>query len=438
MLVFCDYIDNMATSFKAPPLLSDESVYENWKREIEIWQAFTDLAPKKQGPAIFLTLQGKAREAALEIEIKDLTDDQGVKKLIEKLDSLYLEDINQSAYAAYESFEMYRRPEDMNIKEFFNNFERLYNKLKVYQMELPDGVLAYRVLKSANLSEENEKLARATITTLTYKSMTEQLKKIFTDISKSLSQQVNLKVEPTFHNENLGPDEEVNFVNQGRFQYKGKRSHSTYRGRNNRPWRHLQGRASISENWKDPQNRANIQERTQLRHTASNIGETMKKNPPNSFGQTSRCAICESICHWPAECPHNHEKQAKDAAEQADFELFSNAVQECYVEKLVGETLSCALLDSGCTKTVCGSFWLQCYKNSLDEKDQANIVYEPSIRTFKFGDSKVIKSTHKAYIPAYIGNRKVRIETEVVDKELLLPLSKRSHEESWNDDRFYK
>ena len=67
---------------------------------------------------------------------------------------------------------------------------------------------------------------------------------------------------------------------------------------------------------------------------------------------------------------------------------------------------------------------MQCYKNSLDEKDQANIVYEPSRRTFKFGDSKVIKSTHKAYIPGYIGNRKVHIETEVVDKELPLLLSK--------------
>ena len=37
-------------------------------------------------------------------------------------------------------------------------------------MELPDGVLAYHVLKSANLSEENEKLARATITTLTHRA----------------------------------------------------------------------------------------------------------------------------------------------------------------------------------------------------------------------------------------------------------------------------
>ena len=51
----------MVTSFvKAPPLLSDESVYENWKHKIEIWQAFTDLAPMKQSPAIFLTLQGNA------------------------------------------------------------------------------------------------------------------------------------------------------------------------------------------------------------------------------------------------------------------------------------------------------------------------------------------------------------------------------------------
>ena len=253
----------MGTIFKAPPLLTDENVYENWKHEIEIWQAFTNLAPKKQGPAFSLTLQGKAQEAALEIEIKDLTDDQGVKKLTEKLDSLYLEDINQSAYAAYESFEMYKRPKDMNMKEFLNKFERLYNKLNVYQMELPDGVPVCHVLTSANLSEENEKLAQATITTLIYKSMTKQLKKIFGDMSKSLLQQLNLKVEPTFHIRNLGADEEVNFVGRGRFQYKGKRSHITYRGRNNRPWRNFQERASTSENWRDPQNRANIQERTQ-------------------------------------------------------------------------------------------------------------------------------------------------------------------------------
>ena len=52
------------------------------------------------------------------------------------------------------------------------------------------------------------------------------------------------------------------------------------------------------------------------------------------------------------------------------------------------------------------------------------MVYEPSIKTFKFGDSEVIKSTHKVYIPACIGNKKVCIETEVVDKEPPLLMSK--------------
>ena len=54
-------------------------------------------------------------------------------------------------------------------------------------MELPDGVLAYPVSKSAHFSEENEKLARATITRLTYKSMTEQLKKIKSTFIKAIS-----------------------------------------------------------------------------------------------------------------------------------------------------------------------------------------------------------------------------------------------------------
>ena len=162
--------------------------------------------------------------------------------------------------------------------------------------------------------------------------------------------------------------------------------------------------------WTDPQNRTNTQERSKQQNRASHNGQTIRKKPPtcNSFDQTNRCAICESICYWAVECPHNQEKQAKDAAEQADFKLFFNAAQDCYVGKLVCETLSWALLDSGCTKTVCGSSWLQWYESSLGEKEQANIVYEPSIRTFKLGDSEVIKSTRKASILAYIWDRSCR------------------------------
>ena len=67
------------------------------------------------------------------------------------------------------------------MREYLNNFEKLYTKIKAHGMELPDGVLAYRVLNSANLSEEEMKLCRATLTTLQYDKMVEQLLKIFGD-----------------------------------------------------------------------------------------------------------------------------------------------------------------------------------------------------------------------------------------------------------------
>ena len=73
-----------STSYKAPPVLTKDSSYENWKQEIKIWQALTTLEVKKQALAIFLTLSGQAKEAALELELDVINADDGVNKLLEK------------------------------------------------------------------------------------------------------------------------------------------------------------------------------------------------------------------------------------------------------------------------------------------------------------------------------------------------------------------
>ena len=73
----------------------------------------------------------------------------------------------------------------------------MYQKAKSFKLELPDGVLAYRLLKSANLSPEHEQLARATLTSLTLDKMKEHLKKIFSDVS-SAPLSTSVKVEPTY------------------------------------------------------------------------------------------------------------------------------------------------------------------------------------------------------------------------------------------------
>ena len=52
----------MATSsgYKNPPALKDGDSYEKWLKELAIWQLYTDLDKKKRGPALTLSLTGKA------------------------------------------------------------------------------------------------------------------------------------------------------------------------------------------------------------------------------------------------------------------------------------------------------------------------------------------------------------------------------------------
>ena len=46
-------------------------------------------------------------------------------------------------------------------------------------------------------------------------------------------------------------------------------------------------------------------------------------------------------------------------------------------DKLLGTTIGSAIVDSGCTKTVCGDVWLNTYLDSLSQKDR-KLVYTES------------------------------------------------------------
>ena len=93
---------------------------------------------------------------------------------------------------------------------------------------------------------------------------------------------------------------------------------------------------------------------------------------------------------------------------------------------LLSESLNKALLDSGCTKTVCGEEWLNCYMESLTENELKKVSVEKSDSLFKFGNNKLIKSKRRVNIPCLIGNRNVTLACDVVDCQIPLLLSKES------------
>ena len=101
-------------------------------------------------------------------------------------------------------------------------------------------------------------------------------------------------------------------------------------------------------------------------------------------------------------------------------------MQKCYIESFVGETLNAAVLDSGCAQTVCGEGWLQCYLETLSSDELKSVSNEESYTNIRFGDGKTVSALKRVNIPAYIGNKCIRIEIHVVPCELPLLFSKAS------------
>ena len=63
----------------------------------------------------------------------------------------------------------------------------------------------------------------------------------------------------------------------------------------------------------------------------------------------------------------------------------------------VAETLSTAVLNSGCTKNVCGQTWQPCY---LETDDERNVKTKPSSTVFNFGNEQQMKSQNLMRIPS--------------------------------------
>ena len=94
-----------------------------------IWKCVTNLEKKQQQPVIYLSLLDKLRNSCRNISITDLNKDEGLDTLINKSERLFVKDKKASACLAYEKFESFQRPTEMNINDYINEFEWLYYEI---------------------------------------------------------------------------------------------------------------------------------------------------------------------------------------------------------------------------------------------------------------------------------------------------------------------
>ena len=413
---------------KTPPAYKTGEDYDKWCKKLRIWQEFTSLDAEKQGPALFLTLEDEAQDAVLELETEKIKAKDGVETIIACLDKLFKKDKTQSAFEALEAFEGYKRPKDLCIADFCNEFERLYNKTKTYGTTVSDDVLAFRLLKAANLPSHQEQLAKATVGELKLENMKAQLKKIFGLHSDVSSGSVKFENDmPELESEDTKMIAYGSaYRGRGGSHFRGDaRFRGSFRGNDGGNFR---GRSSYSPRGQSYRGSDNF------RGNFSSQRRGRNRLDPNT-GLVSRCFECDSVNHYGFDCPDRVSKEKKtymtekysDEPETYHVTLFQSDFEE--PQQLCGltkEALNTAVLDCGAAGTVCGDLWLKCYIDSLNEKDKNLIEYRKSSNKFKFGDGNKVCSQQLVKIPAVIGQSEVFIETDVVDKDIPLLLSKKS------------
>ena len=82
---------------------------------------------------------------------------------------------------------------------------------------------------------------------------------------------------------------------------------------------------------------------------------------------------------------------------------------------LLKESQGCAILDSGCITTVCGSEWFDLYTSHLSDFQKSSLKEEPSEATFTFGYGRSVKSLKRVCLPCCVSGFEVDIVTDVVD-----------------------
>ena len=96
------------------------------------------------------------------------------------------------------------------------------------------------------------------------------------------------------------------------------------------------------------------------------------------------------------------------------------------LEVIVAEAFNSAVIDTACTKTVAGQIWFENFKSNLNEQTLKEIETFQSNTSFKFGDSRKVKSLYRVIFPVVIANKHCKVNAEIVPENIPMLLSKTS------------
>ena len=280
----------MATEISIPSLTGSTS-YELWKLQTQAWKVVTELSKEKQAVAVALNLpeddKRKIKEKVFgELELDVLNCENGMGVLFEFLDRYLLEDELMNSWNKFEDFEKFERKHGQNIREYVADFDLKFRKLEKIHIKLPSEVLAFKLLRNANLSKQERMLVLTGVNFAEKEKMYVQTKhsliKFMGDLKEEKARMgPNVRLEPA--------------------------------------WKKL---VSCSYNLKGS-----------VEHGSNGV---MKKklNPLGLNGQILLCKSCGSYRHFVADCPDSWENMMKMKASKGSMKSNDRSNNE----KILGKT----------------------------------------------------------------------------------------------------
>ena len=152
----------MAQNVQPPSFISETKTYEEYKEDLQMWSRITSIDKKLQAEIVVYYLDGHPSRIKEKIVTKIgaslVGKEEGIKLLIQFLDTIYGKDDMADVWDKYKSFSSHSRKPDQDVVDFLPNWEMSYQKLKVTGCEYSDAILGLKLLEDAQLSDMDTKL----------------------------------------------------------------------------------------------------------------------------------------------------------------------------------------------------------------------------------------------------------------------------------------
>ena len=153
--------DHIKQYTNPPEFMTEKNSFKQYRRDVQRWIRCTSVDKRRQGDIILLNIPPThPLKERLENEIGDevIDNEDGVKLILDTLESIYGSDQVMESYLLFRDLELKQRQVGQDILDYLSEWETCYIRAKDKGIELQENVKAFKLLMTANLDELDMKL----------------------------------------------------------------------------------------------------------------------------------------------------------------------------------------------------------------------------------------------------------------------------------------